>query len=124
MTELILELQKIYCTLLSKDYSKDPDNHWYIGKLDKYSYGTKKEAVYIVKHDGFIYEEVYEEFKTYEKAEAALINYLCDAIDFEIEAWGMINEDDSVCKELLDHKQLLLEQVRNNEFKSLYGDSV
>jgi hypothetical protein len=78
--DLVTELTKLwYCTLV--DHHKDNDGHFYI-KM-KWSYG--QEPTFVVEHYGYILDELYQEFKTYEQALDYLISQLMLAIANECE---------------------------------------
>ena len=65
--------------LIGKDHHKDKDCHWYIET--KWSYGLS--PTYIVRHYGYILDEVDEEFETYEEALNFLKDFLIKSIEEE-----------------------------------------
>ena len=76
--------------LVSAGPHKDRDCHWYVEA--RWSYGLPQ--VYVVVHDGGVFERVEEEYDTYEEALEGLKGYLDRAISEE-EAEREDDEDDS-----------------------------
>lgn len=76
----ITELTEQWYKLIGKDHHKDRDCHWYIET--KWSYGLS--PTYIVRHYGYILDEVEEEFETHEDALNYLQNFLIEVIEKEI----------------------------------------
>jgi hypothetical protein len=75
----ITELTSEWYSLISEEHHKDRDCHWYINI--KWSYGDKPR--YVVEHYGYVYDEVYELFNTYEEALQRLKEELLKAINEE-----------------------------------------
>jgi hypothetical protein len=65
--------------LITAGGHKDRDCHWYV--KSRWSYGLPQ--VYVVVHDGGVFERVEEEFDTYEEALEGLKGYLERAISEE-----------------------------------------
>jgi hypothetical protein len=64
LTKEITKLTEEWYFLIGKDHHKDRDCHWYIET--KWSYGNA--PVYIVRHYGYILDEVEEIWSSYELA--------------------------------------------------------
>ena len=79
--EEITELTRIWYQIVGIDHHKDRDCHWIIEK--GWSYGLP--AKYTVRHYGYVFEEIDQEFETYEGAEECLIASIKRAINDEIE---------------------------------------
>ena len=79
--EKIAELNEIWYNLISSEYSKDRDCHFYIAQ--SFSYGQKGQ--WTVAHHGYINHK-YEEtsFETYEECQIELIKLLKDSIIEEV----------------------------------------
>jgi hypothetical protein len=58
---------------------KDSDSHWYVEA--RWSYGLPQ--VYVVVHEGYVFERVEEEYDSYEEALEGLKGYLERAISEE-----------------------------------------
>jgi hypothetical protein len=86
----ITGLSEKWYELISAGGHKDRDCHWYLES--RWSYGLPQ--VYVVVHDGGVFERVEEEFDTYEEALEGLKGYLERAISEE-EAERGEDEDDS-----------------------------
>lgn len=85
MKELIEEITKLTCewrSLTSKNHCKDRDFHWYIET--KWSYGDA--PIYIVRHYGYIRDEVEVVCPSYDDALIALKVELENAIKEEKES--------------------------------------
>jgi len=80
-TEKIIELNKIWYPLVSGEYHKERDCHFYI--IIDYHYGEK--CTFIVEHKGYIVHN-YEnsEWDTQEEAEQELIRLLSESILNEV----------------------------------------
>jgi len=81
----IIELNKIWYSLISGEYSKDRDCHFRIST--HYFYGDSVE--WEVEHCGYILHELddYRDFKTLEEAETYLIN--------DVLKYGILKEIDT-----------------------------
>ena len=75
----VTKLTEDWYRLIGKDHHKDKDCHWYIET--KWSYGLS--PTYIVRHYGYILDEVDEEFETYEEALNFLKDFLIKSIEEE-----------------------------------------
>jgi len=75
----VTKLTEDWYHLIGKDHHKDKDCHWYIET--KWSYGLS--PTYIVRHYGYILDEVDEEFETYEEALNFLKDFLIKSIEEE-----------------------------------------
>jgi len=108
--EKIIELNKIWYSLIGLDHHKDRDCHFRIST--HYHYGDLVE--YEVEHYGYIMDEVHEEFSTQKEAEEYLINVLKKGILEEID-WHLNPPDDfssSYNKDQIeDYKKRTLELV-------------
>lgn len=84
MNELIKEITKLtdeWYQLIGPDHHKDRDCHWYIET--KWSYG--QSPVYIIRHHGYILDEIEEIWTTYELALERLKQILLKSIEQEKE---------------------------------------
>lgn len=63
--------------LIAKDHHKNRDAFWTIHTI--WSYGDS--PYYIVEHNGYVYNDVYEKFNTYEEALIFLKEELKKAIE-------------------------------------------
>ena len=70
---------------------KDNDSHWYVEA--RWSYGLPQ--VYVVVHEGYVFERVEEEYDSYEEALEGLKGYLERAISEEVAERGEDDADDS-----------------------------
>jgi hypothetical protein len=77
--EQIQQLASEYHKLIGPEHHKDRDCHWYVET--KWSYGSP--ARYIVRHYGYVYDEVEIVCDSYEAALAALREELKRAIEVE-----------------------------------------
>ena len=75
----ITKLTEEWYRLIGKDHHKDRDCHWYIET--KWSYNLS--PVYIVRHYGYILDEVDEKFETYEEALNFLKDFLIKSVEEE-----------------------------------------
>ena len=75
----VTKLTEDWYRLIGKDHHKDRCCHWYIET--KWSYGLS--PTYIVRHYGYILDEVDEEFETYEEALNFLKDFLIKSIEEE-----------------------------------------
>ena len=89
MIEQITKLTDDWYKLIGKDHHKDRDCHWYIET--KWSYGLP--PTYIVRHYGYIIDEVDEKFESYEQALEFLKEFLIKTIEDEINHQALDNND-------------------------------
>jgi len=75
----ITELSERWYELIGGEHHKDRDCHWYVEV--RWSYGLPQ--VYVVRHDGYTFERIEEEFNTYAEALEGLKGYLERAISEE-----------------------------------------
>ena len=75
----ITGLTEQWYELITAGGHKDRDCHWYVEA--RWSYGLPQ--VYVVVHDGGVFERVEEEFDTYEEALEGLKGYVERAISEE-----------------------------------------
>ena len=75
----VTKLTEDWYHLIGPVHHKDKDCHWYIET--KWSYGLS--PTYIVRHYGYILDEVDEEFETYEEALNFLKDFLIKSIEEE-----------------------------------------
>jgi len=75
----VTKLTEDWYRLIGQYHHKDKDCHWYIET--KWSYGLS--PTYIVRHYGYILDEVDEEFETYEEALNFLKDFLIKSIEEE-----------------------------------------
>jgi len=104
--EKIIELNKIWYSLIGGDHHKDRDCHFRI--CTHYMYGDLVE--FEVEHHGYIMGDREAEFKTLEEAEEYLINDvfkkgILEEIDLYIEHYGDLEWD--------QHGQYNLEQLED-----------
>lgn len=82
MKELLEEITKLteeWYFLIGKDHHKDKDCHWYVET--RWSYGGPPK--YIVRHWGYILDNIEEEFDSYEEALTGLKNILIEKLKEE-----------------------------------------
>ena|SRR3989304_3109197 len=84
----ITKLTELWYRLVNLDHHKDRDCHWYINRINSrvWSYGEQpenKKPYYSVEHDGYVFEEVEEIFKSYNEAESFLLEKIKEAIKKE-----------------------------------------
>lgn len=77
----ITDLTSEWYELIGSDHHKDRDCHWYIET--KWSYGNKAE--YIIRHYGYILDEIDERWNTYDLALNRLKEILKEKIKEEKE---------------------------------------
>lgn len=77
--EQIQQLANEYQKLIGSDHHKDRDCHWYIET--RWSYGAP--AKYVVRHNGYIYDEVEIVCDSYRGALAALREEIKTAVETE-----------------------------------------
>ena len=77
--EEITKLTNEWYFLIGPDHHKDKDCHWYIETKWSYGYPPK----YIVRHFGYILDEIEEEYKTHEEALVGLKDILTEKIKEE-----------------------------------------
>jgi hypothetical protein len=82
ITDEITKLTEDWYLLIGKDHHKDRDCHWYIETA--WSYGFKPE--YIIRHYGYILDEIEEKCGSYEEALEKLKEILIHRIGEEKEA--------------------------------------
>mgnify|MGYP003342773561 CR=1 FL=1 len=87
----VTELTEQWYKLIGPVHHKDRCCHWYIET--KWSYGLS--PTYIVRHYGYILDEVDEEFETYEQALDWLKDFLSTAIEEEKESQNRDDLDSS-----------------------------
>lgn len=72
----ITELTKQWYKLIGSDHHKNRDCFWYINTI--WAYGDK--PCYAVEHNGYVYDDVRKECKTYEEALLTLKKEIENAI--------------------------------------------
>jgi hypothetical protein len=75
----ITDLTQQWYRLISSDHHKDRDCHWYIETI--WSYGELPK--YIIRHSGYILDNIKKEVDTYEKALIGLRDILIEEIKNE-----------------------------------------
>lgn len=80
----ITALTERWYELIGGEHHKDKDCHWYVEA--RWSYGLPQ--VYVVVHEGYVFERVEEEFDTYQDALEGLKGYVERAISEEIAERG------------------------------------
>ena len=85
--EQITDLTKLWYKLIGSGDCKDRDCHWYIETLWSYDEPPK----YFVWHRGSVYEDVHEQYETYEQALNVLKGKLSDAIRIKQEQMDIDN---------------------------------
>jgi hypothetical protein len=88
MNELIKKITELtdkWYRLIGPDHHKDRDCHWYIETV--WSYGNP--PVYVIRHYGYIIDEIEETWSEYELA----LNRLKELIEKEIKQYIDDNED-------------------------------
>ena len=117
--EKIIELNKIWYSLIGGDHHKDVDCHFRI--CTHYHYGDKVE--WEVEHHGYIMRDVCEDFGTLEEAENYLIRHVLKrGIMGEIN-WFLNPPEDSISykhsslsdNDIEEYKRRVLELVPNTE---------
>lgn len=84
----ITNLTQEWYTLIGGDHHKDRDCHWYIET--KWSYGNKPE--YIIRHYGYILDEIEECWNSYDLALSRLKEILEEKIKEEKDCQNQTNE--------------------------------
>ena len=79
----ITDLTEQLYDLVGGDHHKDCDCHWWIETM--WSYG--KPPVYVVNHNGYIFDYVNDEFDSYSEALESLVYTLKTAISNEKESY-------------------------------------
>jgi hypothetical protein len=84
----ITNLTQEWYTLIGSDHHKDRDCHWYVETV--WSYGNKPE--YIIRHYGYILDEIEERWNSYDLALGRLKEILEEKIKEEKESQDQTNE--------------------------------
>jgi hypothetical protein len=82
----ITELTEQWYNAIGKDHHKDRDCHWYIET--KWSYG--QSPVHIIRHYGYILDEIEEIWTNYDKA----LERLKEILSYEIGEYNKQYEED------------------------------
>jgi hypothetical protein len=77
IVDQITELSKEWYILIGGDHHKDRDCHFYINTV--WSYGQKQK--YRVEHFGYIFDDIEEEFDTYNEAAQFLLSKIKEMIE-------------------------------------------
>ncbi len=91
MSPIIQEITKLteeWYILIGPDHHKDRDCHWYIETI--WSYGNKPE--YIIRHYGYILDEIEERWESYELALGRLKEILEEKIKEEKDCQNQTND--------------------------------
>ncbi len=78
MEKDFLEATKEWFEYVSQDHHKDRDCHWFLNRVEKFSYGDSKqgEEYWEMVHNGYIADEIYFSGETRESVLAQTTGFI------------------------------------------------